>query len=261
MRRRDDARVHRDLRAAAEARDDALLQHAQELGLHVERHVADLVEQDRAAGGELELARVALGARAREGALLVAEQLGLEQVPRHRGAVDADERLVRARPGGVNGLRDDLLAGAALAVDEDVGVDGRGALGHDDGALQAGALADDVVKAVARPRGRQALGDLLGAIELDERGDEAAVLVVAARDGASRDDEAAVGEAHDRAVETRRLTASIDESGASCGMESSFAPRSSSCGTWSMRAAAALSETPRRPGRRTPGRRRGWCRG
>ena len=69
------------LAAPAEAGDDALLEHAQELGLHVERHVADLVEQDGAARGELELARVALGAGAREGALLVAEELRLEQLP------------------------------------------------------------------------------------------------------------------------------------------------------------------------------------
>jgi len=51
----DDARVHVDLAAPAEARDDPLLEHAQELGLHVERHVADLVEENRPTCGELEL--------------------------------------------------------------------------------------------------------------------------------------------------------------------------------------------------------------
>ena len=242
MRRRDDARVHRDLRAAAEARDDALLQHAQQLGLHVERHVADLVEQDGAARGELELARVALGASAREGALLVAEELRLEQVAGHGGAVDADERLVGARARRVDGLRDDLLAGAALAVDEDVGVDGGRAPRHGDGALQARALADDVVEAVAGPGGRQALRDLLRAIELDERRDEAAVLVVGARDGAGRDDEAAVR----RGAPRRRRGAATDgehrpERRQLRDRVEARARAAPPGGTWSMRAAAALN--------------------
>ena len=42
---------------AADARHDAVLQHAQHLRLRGERHVADLVEEERAAVGLLELAR------------------------------------------------------------------------------------------------------------------------------------------------------------------------------------------------------------
>ena len=52
----------------ADRHDLALLQHAQQLGLHRERHLADLVEEDRAAGGGLEQAAVILrraGERAR----------------------------------------------------------------------------------------------------------------------------------------------------------------------------------------------------
>ena len=57
---------------------DPLLQHAQQLDLELERHVADLVEEDGAAVGQLELAEPpVLGVG--EGALLVAEQLGLEE--------------------------------------------------------------------------------------------------------------------------------------------------------------------------------------
>ena len=58
---------------AADRIDLALLDGAQELDLRVERQLADLVEEQRAAGGLDELADVALG-RAGEGALLVAEQ-------------------------------------------------------------------------------------------------------------------------------------------------------------------------------------------
>jgi hypothetical protein len=39
---------------AADPADDAVLERAQELGLHLERQLADLVEEHRAAGGGLE---------------------------------------------------------------------------------------------------------------------------------------------------------------------------------------------------------------
>ena len=56
------------------------------------RHVADLVEEQRAALRGLEQA-AAVGDRAGERALLVAEQLGLEQALGDRAAVDRHERL------------------------------------------------------------------------------------------------------------------------------------------------------------------------
>ena len=75
---RDDAHVDLDRLVAAHALELALLQHAQELDLHLQRQVADLVEEQRAAVGELE---AALPPRhgAGERALLVAEQLALEE--------------------------------------------------------------------------------------------------------------------------------------------------------------------------------------
>src|SRR5262245_52472491 len=63
---------------AAEATKLALLKNAQQLGLRVERQVADLVEEERGAVGLLEDAG-SLGVRAREGAALVAEQLALDR--------------------------------------------------------------------------------------------------------------------------------------------------------------------------------------
>ena len=76
---------------AAQALDLALLQHAQQLGLQAERHLGDLVQQQRAAVRLLELAGVGAGG-AGEGALLVAEQRRLEHVLGNRGAVDGHER-------------------------------------------------------------------------------------------------------------------------------------------------------------------------
>src|SRR5438874_5492238 len=75
--RRDDADVHPDGAVAADALELALLQHAQDLGLRLEAHVADLVEQEGPAVGDLELA-FARRRRAGEGPLLVAEELALD---------------------------------------------------------------------------------------------------------------------------------------------------------------------------------------
>ena len=62
--------------------------------------------------------------RAGERALLVAEQLGLEQVGRDGAAVDDDERPARARAGLVDRLAQHVLAGAGLALDQHGGVGG-----------------------------------------------------------------------------------------------------------------------------------------
>ena len=95
----------------------ALLQHAQELDLRGQVDVADLVEEQRAALGQLEAALLPL-LRAGERALLVAEELGFDQALRQRGAADLDERLLGPQRVVVNGVRDELLAGARLAADE-----------------------------------------------------------------------------------------------------------------------------------------------
>ena len=69
-----------------------VLQHVQQLGLQRRLHLADFVEEDRAGVRLLELAD-ARRRRAGERALLVAEQLALEQLGRQRRAIDLDERL------------------------------------------------------------------------------------------------------------------------------------------------------------------------
>src|SRR5207247_8526195 len=74
-------------------------------------------EHERAVVGELELPATARQ-RARERALLVAEELGLDQLVRDRGAVDLDERLLAPRRPGVDGACDQLLATAVLAADQ-----------------------------------------------------------------------------------------------------------------------------------------------
>src|SRR5262249_5561119 len=117
IRGRDDAHVDGHRHAAADTVDLVLLQHAQELRLESELHVADLVEQDRAAVRELELAGLA-DERAGERTALVSEELALEQLARQRCAVDGDERSAPPRPVLVEIAGEELLAGAALALDE-----------------------------------------------------------------------------------------------------------------------------------------------
>src|SRR5439155_1077824 len=112
----DDAHVGPDRIAAADARELALLEHAQELRLERERHVGDLVQEERAARGDLELADAPLD-RAREGAALVAEELALEELVGDGRAVERHEGAA-ARGVVVDGLGDQLFARAGLALDE-----------------------------------------------------------------------------------------------------------------------------------------------
>ena len=53
----DDAHVDLDVSLPPTRSNSPLLQHAQQLRLHRRRHVADLVEEERAAVGQLEAAR------------------------------------------------------------------------------------------------------------------------------------------------------------------------------------------------------------
>ncbi len=100
-----------------------VLQHAQQLALKLERRVADLVEEDRAAARQREAAAV-VGHRAGEGALHVPEQLRLQQRRRERRAVDRDERLRRVGRVEVDRPRDHLFARPRFAADQNVGAVG-----------------------------------------------------------------------------------------------------------------------------------------
>ena len=103
----DDAHVDLALLAGADRANAAALEHVEQLRLQRGRHLADLVEKQRAAVGLGEEAG-AIGDRAGERAFDVAEQLALEQRLGQRRAVDRDEaprsragcrRAARARPG------------------------------------------------------------------------------------------------------------------------------------------------------------------
>ena len=88
----DDAHVGLQSAGTADALELALLEDAQELRLQERAHLGDLVEEERAAGGLLDATDLARD-RAGERALLVAEQLRLEELLGQRGAVDRHQRL------------------------------------------------------------------------------------------------------------------------------------------------------------------------
>jgi hypothetical protein len=101
--------------------DLALLERAEQLGLEIDPQAADLVEEERAPVRQLELAGLAR-VRPGEGALLVPEQLGLEQGIGNRGQVHGHERLSPPRALVVDGAGHQLLPGAALRGDQHGGV-------------------------------------------------------------------------------------------------------------------------------------------
>ena len=118
VRRRDDSHVRHQRLVAADPLEGALAEKPQQLDLRRLVDIADLVEEQRAALGLLEPPDATL-VRAGECPLLVAEQLALKQRRRQRSAVHSNHRTPRARAKLVDRLGQKLLAGAALALDQD----------------------------------------------------------------------------------------------------------------------------------------------
>ncbi len=98
----DDADVHLARPLRPERANLALLQHAQELDLEGGRGLADLVEEDGAAVGDLEQAGAVL-VGAGEGPFLAAEKLALQELVGQRPAVLDHEGLVAAQRAVVDG--------------------------------------------------------------------------------------------------------------------------------------------------------------
>jgi hypothetical protein len=177
--RGDDAHVDGERLGAAHPLEGALLQDPQHLRLRLRGHVADLVEEDRAAVRGLEApdpARLGAGERP----LLVAEQLALDELAADRGAVHRDERALAPGAALVERVCDELLPGAALAADEHGEVGLRDLLDRLEHALHRGARADQVLEAeiAGEPRAQPAV--LAGEPRAFERAshDEADLVVV-----------------------------------------------------------------------------------
>ena len=205
--------VRGDGAGAADRPELTLLQDAQQLGLQRRLHLANLVEEQRAAVRELDQADL-VGDGARERALAMAEQLALEQIGGDGGAVQADERLAGALAVLVDRLGDQLLAGAVLADDEHVRVSRR----HH--AHQAEQLLHHVALRDEPGEGRRALErGLQPAVLLDE-GDPLADLVQQRREvpGVDRLFEEAEGAARHRPHRGADAAVAGDHDGLDVGM-------------------------------------------
>ena len=139
--RRDDAGGHPDRLLAAHALELAILQDAEQLRLRRLVQIADFVEKDRAAVGQLELAAPERR-RAGERPLLMAEELALDQLGRNRGAVHFHERTRGERAFAMDVGGQQLLAGPGLSRQQhaDVGSRHLGRLLH--GVLERGRRSD-----------------------------------------------------------------------------------------------------------------------
>ena len=141
VRRRDDADADADRLLAADALQLAVLQDAEQLRLRRLVQVADLVEEDRPAVGQLEPA-APQRRRAGERPLLVAEQLALDQLGRDGRAVDLDERPGRERTLPMDVRGEQFLARARLADEQHADVRSRHLRGLIDGVPERRARAD-----------------------------------------------------------------------------------------------------------------------
>jgi hypothetical protein len=113
----DDADIDLAQMAIADARQRAGLEEAEELGLQREIHFPDFIEEEGAAIGEFGCA-LAIFMGAGKGAAGNPEQFAFHQVARNGGAVDGNEALALARTLSMQRLGADILAGPALAGDE-----------------------------------------------------------------------------------------------------------------------------------------------
>ncbi|HEU4404828.1 MAG TPA: hypothetical protein VFS43_06010 [Polyangiaceae bacterium] len=181
---RDDAHVDPRRPLGAQRLHLALLDRAQQLGLRRKAEVGDLVEEEHAAVGEGELAALVAG-RAGEGALLVAEELGLDHRLGDGGAVERHEGVLGPGRERVQRARHQLFARAALAPDEHVRAGGRELADAGAQLLHRRAVADEVAERALGAERRGDGGDALvalgalerGAGQVAERGQEVEVLL------------------------------------------------------------------------------------
>jgi len=107
----------------ADALERVLLEDAQELHLRPGGKLADLVEEHRSTGCQLQPALLCLE-RSRECASLVSEEFALQEILGDRPTVDHHERPSGPRTVAVDGARDELLPRPGLPVTRTVASEG-----------------------------------------------------------------------------------------------------------------------------------------
>src|SRR6266404_5138579 len=95
-----------------------LLEHAEQLGLKLEWHVSNFIEEQSAVIRQREAADMRIDG-ARKGSTFVSEELAFEKAGGHRRAVHLDQISVSTGAELVNRSRDDFLACAGLSGNQD----------------------------------------------------------------------------------------------------------------------------------------------
>ena len=113
----DDAHVRAPLLALADPFEGLIVDEPEKTGLGLERQVAHLVEKERPALGFLDLARRVAG-RAGEGSLPVPEEGAVHQLRGEGRRIDRHERAAGAMTVAPDPACQDVLAGPALAAQE-----------------------------------------------------------------------------------------------------------------------------------------------
>src|SRR5206468_4677337 len=121
----DDTHIHLNFVHAAKVHEFSVLEHAENLALRVQAHGANLVQEKRPAISDFKQAFLGRNS-AGECAFYVPEERGFKQVGRHGACINGNEGAVAAGGIQVNGFRDEVFSGPALALQKH-----RGAAGSD----------------------------------------------------------------------------------------------------------------------------------
>src|SRR3569623_1605599 len=145
----DDAHVGMDRLVTAHPLEHPFLQHPQQFDLHVQAPVADFIEKQAAAFGELEAALTG-GDRAGVGAFLMAEQFAFQQFGRYGAAVDRHEGFVTSVRMVVKITGHHFLTSTGLAEYQHRGLGVRHLLDQFAHLTDAAAVADQAAKQFRR---------------------------------------------------------------------------------------------------------------
>ena len=117
IRGRDDPHIDLDQFRPPDPGKLLFLKRSQDLGLSAQTHVADLIQEQRAAVGLLELSPFH-GRRAAEGAAFVSEQLALDQGLRNRGTVHRHKGPIHPGAMLMDGPGHQFLARSIFSTDQ-----------------------------------------------------------------------------------------------------------------------------------------------
>ncbi|CCG41237.1 hypothetical protein PHAMO_270078 [Magnetospirillum molischianum DSM 120] len=115
---RDQSEIDRSRLASAQRHHLTFLQHPQQTGLQRQRHVADFVQEQGAAMRLANPSGRTVPPGAGKCAGRIAEQFGLDHMFGQGAAIDRDDRLAAARPGGMDSGGEHLLADAGFTLQQ-----------------------------------------------------------------------------------------------------------------------------------------------